>query len=340
MAAAPGVASAQDPSAGVAPPMVSVRLEFVLEPGADLCPGEAILHREFARRIGYDPFEPSPQRTPAGSLTVHIAGSHGGLKGTYYYIDAAGKPKWPAPKTYTEQGTGTGACTSVMQGIAVELAWEFTLLKLPDPTPPAQPAPGPLPPPAPAVPTAPPTPQELPPPDPLPPPPPPKVPVVPRLGISVWGEYATIPTLAPGFTVTAGLRYGVFSGALQGRWDPPVSFSFGSGNNERLALLSGGVLVCGHVNVVVPCIVGEVSQVQLVGSNAAVPTTASLARGMFGVRVGEELRLPFWRHVFLEPGIELLRAFGPNLVTSAGVQPIPRFNLGVRVGLLIEWGSP
>ena len=51
-------------------PELALQLELELGPGAQLCPGEEVLHRALAQRLGYNPFRPEAPSVPAGRLSV------------------------------------------------------------------------------------------------------------------------------------------------------------------------------------------------------------------------------------------------------------------------------
>jgi hypothetical protein len=240
VALAPAVAGAQSP-APPGSPTLSAHLEITFGAGAEHCPGEAMLHQEVAARIGYDPFAPDARGAPAGSVSAVLWRAPEGLTARYDYVDAAGVHQWT--KTYYEPGSGARACAGVLQGMAVELAWELTRFK-PPPTPPAlAPAPAPSVPPSDA-PSAPPVPAPS---SPAPAPSPPH-----RRGEVGFGAFVAGGT-APHLTVGGALHVGVvvasfdperarLSLAVEGRADAPATDDHG----VQTQLLAGSVLACGE----------------------------------------------------------------------------------------------
>ena len=97
---------------------VTVDLDFKLGPG--LCPGgEAFVHQEVRRRLGWNPFEPMPDGVPRGRINSVIARAPGGLIANFERVDAAGVRQWDV--TYHELGAGPQACERLIRSIAIEI---------------------------------------------------------------------------------------------------------------------------------------------------------------------------------------------------------------------------
>jgi hypothetical protein len=149
----------------------------------------------------------------------------------------------------------------------------------------------------------------------------------------------TVPSVVPGVSLSGGLRYGNVSAALQFHGDLAATLALPYGQNERVTLLGGGVLLCGHVKKwFVPCAFGEVSEVQAVGTNAAV-TTSMVPHGALGARVAADI--PIWRWpIFVEPALDVGGAFGPSVSSASNVVTLPRFNAGLGLALMLELDVP
>jgi hypothetical protein len=218
---------------------------------------------------------------------------------------------------------GLEKCIDVLQAVALALSVRLVPRKpkLAAVLPPAPPAP--------------PSPQELPPLDPLPPPPPPKPPIVFRVGAAFVGDYATVPQLVPGVAATLGARYTWFSAAVEGRWDPRASLPLANTGSLSVARLTGGVALCGHIAVFAPCLLGQASEIQTVGTWPGAPTT-TIARGAVGLRA--EADLPLWRRlIFLAPMVDVLAPFALSVSPPSGVTNSLRVNAAVGLEVLVEY---
>ncbi len=263
-------------------PRLFIRLKFTLGPGTQVCPSysEARLHEEVFRRIGYDPFvkvdeEPlDPQMqlrrqvinfdtpweqqgsTPAGELSVQIAGMNGEMSATLNYVDEAGHAVWEKPKIETWPGISSESCKGVLRNSGVVFQWEFPhpeLRRAPPVTcPAAAPCPDahsvdvryddsrfalwpnkwPL------------SPLEKPKPD--PPAQPERWPFALRLGATVSPELIAAGWASLGLAIDAGVRRGPVSLSVEAHGDPPLGKqSFQNAGAVSFARVSGALLLCG-----------------------------------------------------------------------------------------------
>jgi hypothetical protein len=323
-------AVAQVPSPGV----LLTRLTYSAPHG---CPDERAYR---VAAVGYlgarNPFSPTAEAILDVKIT-HTGGTYwADVSGT----DADGKP---LGKPYHFDDPD---CYQVVEAAALVVSgWLAPVTARPAPAPPPADVPVPVPPPA-RKPPEPPSRSEIPPDD-LPPeraPPPPTPPAPPsvlRFGAAFWGDYATVRGLVPAVAVSVGARFQkAFSLMLEGHWDSPSTFALEGGQGITIAQLSGRLLLCGHFfgGWFVPCGLGQATEVQYSGTAATVPAHA-LARGAFGGRVAVHLPLPLVsRHLFLEPGVDLLGAFSVKVPPQS--TQLPSFNFGVGLSLLAEMDAP
>ena len=287
LALAPAPAWAQAP----APATLTMELELVLGAGAESCPGEEMLRRELARRVGYDPFAKEATGAPAGRVRTTIARRGRGLTATCDYVDARGIHQWT--RTYAVEGTTTQACEEALKDVAVDLQVELPLFRKP------------LPP--------------IPPPPPAPPPEPARPPLVapdpvparawrrPRLELGVAAFVAT--GIAPAATLGGAVHVGVgvfpfgrdrpwLSFAVEGRADAPAASGPGG---LQTRLLAGSAMACGHEDLftgpagvtwaVLGCVIGTAGKVH--GWSQGVNRSVSLGGTYAGLgpRFGIEARL-------------------------------------------------
>jgi hypothetical protein len=126
-----------------------------------------------------------------------------------------------------------------------------------------------------------------------------------------------------------GIQVGPVSGTLQARYVPPSDAKFSTGYQESVALLTGGLVLCGHVKWVFACGVGEAGAIQVLsplGSNA-------LAQGALGPRLG--LAVPFATPgLALRISVEYLKTLRRNhAIYIPGSLDLPTVNAGGGVGL-------
>jgi hypothetical protein len=234
-------------------------------------------------------------------------------------------------------------CAALVTDVVEVLADKLTALRMaveqsqraaPAPPPPA-------PPPAPAEP---PSRLELPPEDAPPPAPPPPTPWAFRFGLDVLADRAAAPSIGPGLLASVGFRYGAFSASPQVHWGAPAGVKQVGGHEASAARLTWGLAVCWHEEAraklrAVGCVVGEGGNI-LVHAQTG-DDSFSFEHGGLGPRVGVEMPFPLPglpRGLFVHLGGEVLWGFGlthwNNKVASVD---IPRGNLGLGGGLLLEW---
>ena len=297
LALAPVPARAQSPSPASLPTL-ALSLEYTLGPGAERCPGEELLHRELARRVGYDPFVPSAFATPAGRVRAVIAREARGLTATYEYLEVTGARRWL--RTSPVDGASTRACEEAIKDMAVDLQVEFPLFRRPSLPSPARSPPEPEPIAVAAIAPAPPRVAALPAPAPASSPRPRL-----ELGGGAFVAFGVAPTSTFGGAVHLGVEVSPFgpdrpwlSFAVEGRADAPGSSGPG-GIHTRL--LAGSALACGHealfhasagVTVAaLACVLGTAGRVHT--SSEGVDRSLSLSSSYAGLgpRFGVEMRL-------------------------------------------------
>jgi hypothetical protein len=326
-------------AAGAAPRRVPpIQLVYTRGAGAAGCPDAGSLRSAVFKEMGYDPFDPSAARR----LDVSIERRAGQYVVTMEMRDDAGQIVW------TDDIASRESCRTLVEaaGLAIVIRIDVQpepepcpVCPAPSPPPPAPPSPVPaeVPPPSPPPPASA---AEVPPPSPSPEPPPaPPKPIVVRLGGAVWGEYGALPHLTPGIALSGGVRHDWFSGALEGRWDPPagLSFPFYAVSLTRFTL---GAVLCGHHAWFAQCLVAEAGAVQSLGNHGTFDSQLVVYTA-FGTRLVAEI--PMLRPgLFLQLGADFLGTALPNSFSSIsgpGAQ-VPRVAGGLGVGLLYTIEKP
>lgn len=289
---------------------IPLRLTYTVAPGSSGCPSEetfkglVLLHLE-----GRDPFTGN-----ADSKVISVEVSHDGKA---YKVDLTLRD--PSGKTRLDGSApikGESCVSAVEAAGAVVVDLMPMRARAPAPEPVSSPKPPEVEVPA----------------------PPPKPPFAFRLGASVWGEYATVPGITPGITVSVGARYGYFSAALEGGWVAPAGLPLANGVKDQVTQLSGVLLLCGHVRWFVPCVLAQASDVQFTGTASAAPS-ASFLRGAGGARLAADLPLVPGR-LFIQPAVDLLGAFGVSAAPSSSVVQLPGFNVALGLGAVVEIPGP
>jgi hypothetical protein len=312
LAAAP--AGAQDP-----PPERSLDLDLVITPGVRHCPPEERLHREVSRRLGYDPFIPDGSRTPVGRLRVRIAADGNGLVATYAWINPDGKPRWPKPKIFDEEGTDEITCTDLYKGIAIGVIWEFPRGPHRVQPAPVQAVPVPVCAPVAAVPEC----VRVAPAVVVAEPPAKVEPVVvaaapapaPRvwsLEAGPWVDFGLAPAPMFGVKIGGAMRVRRWEVAGELRWDPSGSAIVQNGAGFTMGvstrLLAAGLAGCAYAEwhaSFAGCVVGEVGQLQRsLGSSSYnnLQQAAPYAGGGLGVHVA----LPLPAHLYVQAAADTL----------------------------------
>jgi hypothetical protein len=301
-------AAAQAP----APPSITDQIHITLDfHGVPECSQGKVFQQALRSRVyRWDVWaRPAPWR-----LALTIVPKDGAYQGEAVLWDPEGTDRWG------RRVEGPRSCIDLLEDVAHALA-----LVIDPPRPPT-----------PAEPPAAPSPQELPPPVPAPPLPPSKPPVVFQIGASARGDYATVRRLEPGFAVSGGVHYRWFSVAFEAGWEAPGALPLTGGAKGNIARLTAGVVLCGHVQWFVSCVIGQASEIQFL---ATATPTAVILRGAGGVRVGAKVPILPGRLFFTLSG-DAFYASGPALVDRAVLIGLPQLNVGVGLGLLVEIKSP
>jgi len=262
----------------------SSRLVYVRGPGAEGCPDQSAVREAVRKRLGYDPFFPSADKTIIARVVREASRLHGEVELVDEHGTQAGKREFSAEPDQCEQLVYAMALSI---SIAIDPKSAETYAQ--------GPAESPLPEPAanqrdsqpdhqaeaetlgsaraPAA-----APQAQ-----------PSVEATPWLwsgGLGATLQFGSMPQVALGAAAFAALRKGAWSLAIEGELDAPVTTE-----QQGLELRSSGgalkVLPCGHWRLFVAC---QVSALRLLGTTGSASglggTAASLA---LGARLGFEL---------------------------------------------------
>lgn len=264
-----------------------VRLEYVRPPGYG-CPDPEDMENELILNA-----HRNPVRSDAPAvLRVVIERRNGMFQATFEIRDEAGQLLWarevdPRPSCWTEADRAGFQAGD--------------LFRDPFPAPAKASAPPPAPPsaPPPAPPSAP---VPLPARDVLPSPPPSRSEPL-RFNLGVTGALSLRtagPVAAFNLIADAGLRWPSFSIAAQFRWVPPVVAVVDAAGSPLVHVqqFSGGIVPCGHLSVAFLCGVGEVIETRGTGSPDVMPAAMTALSIAAGGRIGADLPLPWWRHMF------------------------------------------
>ena len=130
------------------------------------------------------------------------------------------------------------------------------------------------------------------------------------LGTAAWIGQITTDRAALGFTLDAGIRYGWFSAAIEGRGDPPQApLPIATGGSANYARATGALLFCGHYGWFVGCAKGEAGRFLLIGN---LPESTH-GYGAAGLRLGLDFPV-VPRRFFLRVAGEVLAAFDPATI--------------------------
>jgi hypothetical protein len=266
---------------------------------AGSCPGEEALRHAVASRVGYDPFFVYANRTIVASVTR----GRRGFQATVDLIDERGISHG-ARELHTE-----GDCADLLDAVALAIAIAIDPKSLsrppseestvvPVPSPPAQPEAEP-PPALPAsepVPVVPPRPSF----------PPERPPATTELSVGATAAAGYAPKPAVGSTLSIGLRWHVFSLALEGRIDAPSSAAAWGGGSVSSWLLLGALSPCVHFERFFGCALLQGGSAQVAGNGVRNEGAESVPWWAAGGRVG----------VYLPLGGSLLLRFRSDLVAN------------------------
>jgi len=264
----------------------SSRLVYVRGPGAESCPDRDSVREAVKRRLGYDPFFPSSDKT----IIVRVVREAGKLRGEVELVDEhgaqAGKREFSAEQDQCEQLVHAMALSI---SIAIDPKSAETYAQGPEDVPASEPAGNqpdsqarPESASAPATAVA---------PSPSPRTPQPSLKPSPWLwsaGLGATVQFGSMPDVALGATAFAALRTGIWSLALEGELDAPVTTE----QNGVELRSSGGalkLLPCGHWKLLRACQVTVLRWQSATGNVSGLGGSASSLA--LGARVGLELPL-------------------------------------------------
>jgi hypothetical protein len=275
------------------PARVAVLLHYIRGPGAESCPDERGLRGAVAARMGYDPFASAPG--PLSLVRVSIVQQGGAFVAVAERRDPAGRVIWKRPPLSDPD------CRQLVNVLGLSLSIEL------DPR--AESA---------MSPAGPPTVHPPPSSSRLPDPPAPVPPASPRPAIR-FGMRAglAIGTLArPTATLAAdvGVGWPLFSVAVEGRADMPVTGDVAYGKRLRTSLLAVSLVPCGHWKWLVGCGVISVGALRIAGENFTVPNEDSGVHAAAGLRAGVEWPIPRLAQIALRASAEVLVTVQPMTV--------------------------
>jgi hypothetical protein len=284
----------------------TARLSYARGQGAERCPEEETLRAAVAARLGYDPFRPDASQTVTASIRhTPTRGGEGALRAEVRLVDVAGAVAGTRQLSAAEDDCAD-LVASMALAISIAIDPQSQLgpeapravppVQAPSSPPPGAPAraepaahaPALVEPPAPAGSSA--VPAVVARPSPPPRARPPERPTW-RVGVGAVIAAGAAPGISGGVTVQAGVRWKVFSGALEGRADPPAGMVATGGGTVHASLLTLTVLPCFHFGLAAAC--GRASFGAVLGSGADVPIPRNAATffGSAGARLGVTIPL-------------------------------------------------
>ncbi len=330
------------------PPLVKVFADLVYElgPGAGVCPDEERFRLEMLASTGGDAFAPDPERISVGKVHVTVTRSPAGFIAGYAWTGSEDVLQPTA--RFKGRGTTRRDCLDVLAGVVASLSSAFAVLEIrygeklaPRPTVPARQVECAKPPagaPAPcedltevAV--------RLQPPPSEPTPPEPKKALSFRLGTAAWTGQVTTDRGVFGITLDAGVRYGWFSAAVEGRWDPPLGLkSIDQGSTLDYTRITGALLPCAHFQWLVGCAKGEWGRILF---NGTASPRSPRSYGAVGVRLGLEFPVAPPRFALTVAG-EVLQNIDPASVTrpNHSIFQVASTNGGLGLGVLVALEKP
>jgi hypothetical protein len=310
------------------PPPDPIRLDYTSAPG---CDDAATFRNEMASRFdGHDVFT-----ADAPDLLVIVLHKRGPAFFTaeISYYDAAGKQTG-------HQAPTAHSCTALFGMVATIVTVDLTPILRPTkpkspPPPEEKPAASP-----PACPPASPASDDAL--WPLPPslevprptkPPPEKAPLSFRVGSGVWVDWISSDRGSLGLTLDASVRYLWGSVGVELRGDPAIGTTvIPSGGSVSFARVTGALLLCGHYEVFVGCVKGQVGGILFPG---ALPPQPAQLYAAAGVRLGLEFPVAPSRFILRVDG-ELLPTIDPASIQNAKqtVFQVVGLNAGLGLGAL------
>ncbi|WP_437281411.1 hypothetical protein WME90_12870 [Sorangium sp. So ce375] len=248
--------------AGAAPPRAAVQLEYRRAPGAERCPGEALLREEMARQLGYDPVEPE---AAAQAKALVFVGPGREVHATMDIYDAEGSIAWSRHLVaYNDD------CKELVMNMALSLRVAL------DPSLHVQPAPAPLPPPV--------------------PPPADAAAAAParrawpelRVGVAGTAVFGTLQEATAGTALHVALRYPSFSLGLEGQAQWPVTIRLNETASIKTWLAAANVMPCSQRRRLFVCAFVSVGVVTTSSTDTEIIDTSALWLAT-GPRAGIEM---------------------------------------------------
>lgn len=273
--------------AGSAWAFPSSRLVYVRGPGAESCPDQAAVREAVKKRLGYDPFFPSSDKTIIARVSRDAATLHGDVELVDEHGSQVGRREFSAPLAECEQLVRAMAL-SISIAIDPKSAETYSqgpeavadvepAENQPHSAPPTAPAPAP---PAVALVTGPSAPEAK--------PTPARMPWLWSGGLGPTLQFGSVPQAAFGAAAFAELRRSVWSLALEAQFDWPVTTQE-KGVELRSSSFALKLAPCGHWQSMFACQLTALRWLNATGSaSGSGGSKPSLA---LGARLGAELPL-------------------------------------------------
>jgi hypothetical protein len=259
-------------TAGVAAPVPTTRLAYVVDGDTAGCPDEGVLRALVATHLGYDPFRDD------GSWLVkaHVQTAGSGLAGRLEVEDETG-----ASFGGRELHAPRGACRDLVESMALATSLAIDPVTAPRIARPL------------SVPLAPPSPPALvievgPPVTPPPSPPPSSSPLVPFAVVAAHGSLGGTPGPALGFTVGGGAETRNVSLGLEGRVDLPTDASTAGVGGVEATRLSFLAVLCLHTHsrlALYGCAIADAGPMWSRGTGVTQETSLVTAHASIGLRL-------------------------------------------------------
>ncbi|WP_437985993.1 hypothetical protein [Sorangium sp. So ce117] len=265
--------------AGAAPPRAAVQLEYRRAPGAERCPGEALLREEMARQLGYDPVEPE---AAAQAKALVFRGPGREIHATMDLYDTDGSIAWSRHLVVYHDD-----CKELVMNMALSLRVAL------DPSlhvPPAAPPP----PPSPA------------------PPPPDAAAAAPagrawpdvRVGLAASAVFGTLQETTAGTALHVALRYPSFTLGVEGHVQLPVTIQLDEATSISTWLVAANVMPCSQRRHLFACAVASVGVVTTSSTDARIIDTSSLwlatgPRAGIEMPISDRLAIQFYGDIVL-----------------------------------------
>lgn len=302
------------------------KLRYEAGPDDARCPQEQAFRQKVAQRLGYDPFRPDADRELR--VTFDLRGKE--VRATLSLQNpnrAAGKRE-----------LSDARCEALADAVASAAALALDPIAAQRPDPPPEPQKAPTEEPKPVAP-------------PLPPPPLPLAPVaqaraqehgdvlLPRVYVDGAGTLARTPSIALGARAGAGVRYGLFSAAIEAEIGTQPSDALLTLRDRVSAwTLAGALAPCGHVDILEACGLLGVGNRQVKALDVLVPVARSTIFAFMGARVG--VAYPLSRGFSLRLNATLEVPFTRTAYAVDGAVAYTSSPVDGGVGLGVGWILP